>query len=292
MSLASAITKAASRQTYYTIRFLVDRPRIEDAYRAYAYFRWVDDVLDGDLPFGPGTDASSRARFLCRQKSLLDGCVQGCVPREISRHEAMLVELFRCGDTADRRLEAYLRNMMLVMDFDVRRRGRLITEEELTDYTGWLATAVTEAMHYFIGGGTVAPRDSRRYMAAAGAHIVHMLRDTHADLRAGYFNIPREVLENNSIAPTDVDSAPYRAWVEGRVRLARSCFDAGRAHLALVPSRRHRLAALAYIARFEWLTGVLAQDDFVVRTQYRSRPLTSALRIARDVARSASGRAA
>ena len=43
---AASITKAASKQTYYTIRFLVDRDRVDDAYRAYGYFRWVDDVLD------------------------------------------------------------------------------------------------------------------------------------------------------------------------------------------------------------------------------------------------------
>ena len=47
-TLASSITKAASKQTYYTIRFLVDRERVADAYRAYAYFRWVDDTLDSD----------------------------------------------------------------------------------------------------------------------------------------------------------------------------------------------------------------------------------------------------
>ena len=40
-TLASSITKAASQQTYYTIRFLVDRERVPDAYRAYAYFRCV-----------------------------------------------------------------------------------------------------------------------------------------------------------------------------------------------------------------------------------------------------------
>ena len=51
-SLASSITKAASKQTYYTIRFLVDRERVDDAYRAYGYFRWVDDVLDADSRFG------------------------------------------------------------------------------------------------------------------------------------------------------------------------------------------------------------------------------------------------
>ncbi len=45
-ALAADITRAASKQTYYTIRFLVDRSLVEDAYRAYAYFRWVDDCLD------------------------------------------------------------------------------------------------------------------------------------------------------------------------------------------------------------------------------------------------------
>ncbi len=43
---AESITRSASKQTYYTIGFLVDRERVADAYRAYAYFRWVDDTLD------------------------------------------------------------------------------------------------------------------------------------------------------------------------------------------------------------------------------------------------------
>src|SRR5512137_1215090 len=51
-SPASSITKSASKQTYYTIRFLVDRERVDDAYRAYGYFRWVDDILDADSGSG------------------------------------------------------------------------------------------------------------------------------------------------------------------------------------------------------------------------------------------------
>jgi hypothetical protein len=35
-TLAASITKAASKQTYYTIRMLVDRESVDDAYRAYA----------------------------------------------------------------------------------------------------------------------------------------------------------------------------------------------------------------------------------------------------------------
>jgi phytoene/squalene synthetase len=64
LSLAAAITSAASRQTYYTVRFLVDRPRRADAYRAYAYFRWVDDVLDGEATGGSSGAATRRPERL------------------------------------------------------------------------------------------------------------------------------------------------------------------------------------------------------------------------------------
>src|SRR5262249_12585362 len=99
-NLAAVITKAASKQTYYTIRFLVDRARVEDAYRAYAYFRWVDDVLDADAVSGPvpsAVEASERRLFLERQKSLLDQCLRGEAPRDVNPQENMLVELVQ-GD--------------------------------------------------------------------------------------------------------------------------------------------------------------------------------------------------
>jgi phytoene/squalene synthetase len=273
-SFASAITKAASSQTYHTIRFLVDRPRVEDAYRAYAYFRWVDDVLDAEPQAGwvsgDAADVEHR-RFLDRQKSLLDRCLRGETPREADVHETMLVELCRRADSRDVGLEAYLRHMMLVMDFDVLRRGRLISQAELDEYTRWLAIAVTEAMHHFIGNGAAAPRDETRYLAVSGAHVLHMLRDTYADLRAGYFNVPREVLEAHAIDPGDVHSDAYRAWVEGRVRLARTYLDAGRAYFERVQNARHRLAGLAYIARFEWLLETIEREDFWLRPDYGER---------------------
>ena len=261
--LASPITHAASKQTYYTIRFLVDRPLVDDAYRAYAYFRWVDDVVDAAASTGCAAGDAERlvrVAFLDRQKALLDACLRGEEPPDVDAHEAMLVELVRHADRSDGRLDEYLRHMMLVMDFDVRRRGRLVSQRELDDYTRWLAVAVTEAMHYFIGNGDTAPHDETRYLAVSGAHIVHMLRDTYADLHAGYFNVPREILEASSIGPADVRCDAYRAWVCDRVRLARTYFDAGRDYFGRVQSRRHRLAGIAYIARFEWLIETLERE--------------------------------
>ncbi len=229
-TLASEITKAASTQTYCTIRFLVDRERVEDAYRAYGYFRWVDDLLDADL----GSRAERRA-FLERQQSLLEKCYRGEIPRDTSSQENMLIELIRKDHEKNSGLQLYLHNMMQVMDFDSRRRGRLVSQVELNEYTRWLATAVMECIHYFIGHNDFAPQDEPRYLAVSAADIVHMLRDTFDDARLGYYNIPREVLEANHLDPQDVHLDAYRAWVKSRVQLAREYFEAGKGYFARSP---------------------------------------------------------
>ena len=95
---ASSITKAASKQTYYTIRLLTDRDRVEDAFRAYGYFRWVDDILDADS----GSQLARRA-FIDRQKSLLESCYQGELLRDASVQEEMLIELIQQDHEKHRR---------------------------------------------------------------------------------------------------------------------------------------------------------------------------------------------
>ncbi|HEX9016740.1 MAG TPA: squalene/phytoene synthase family protein [Chloroflexota bacterium] len=283
-SIASEITRAASKQTYYTIRFLVDRERVDDAYRAYAYFRWVDDVLDApgcSEDLGSAAVSAERTSFLDQQQSLLHRCLRGARPRAANAQEQMLVDLLQHNAGNDAGLRAYVQNMMLVMEFDVRRRGRLVSRTELDQYTRWLAVAVTEAMHFFIGNGAYTPHDETRYLAVSGAHIAHMLRDARDDLQAGYYNVPREVLEDAQIGPGDVESEAYRAWVKSRVATARACFAAGRDYLSRVESFRSRLAGLAYMARFELVLDTIEKDGFGVRPAYRERRSPgSALRMA------------
>lgn len=263
---ASLITKAASKQTYYTIRYLVDRDRIDDAYRAYGYFRWVDDTLDAD-----SASESERRDFLVRQKSLLEACYRGRTPQHSSLQENMLVELVQRDHAMPGGLQSYLTNMMRVMEFDAARRGRLISQAELNDYTRWLATAVTECIHYFVGHDAYAPHDMTRYLAVSGAHITHMLRDTFDDAQVGYYNIPREVLETNHIGPQDTHRDAYRAWVKSRVLLARGYFQSGKAYFGRVQSPRCRLACFAYIARFEWLLDAIEREGYLLRPQYAER---------------------
>lgn len=263
LSLPASITKAASKQTYYTIRFLADRELINDAYRAYGYFRWVDDQLDDD-----GMKKVYRLAFIKRQKALIDRCYRGEWPRHVSDEESMLVDLIRIDHEKDSGLQAYIYNMMAVMAFDAERRGRLITEVELEQYTHCLAVGVTEALHYFIGHGCKTPRCEARYLAVSAAHITHMLRDTLDDLQAGYFNIPREYVEAHAIDPWDVGSDAYRKWVKSRIALARSYFQAGKEYLRRVGNPRCRVAGFAYISRFTGVLGAMQREGYRLRSGY------------------------
>jgi len=270
--LAASITRAASLQTYITIRFLADRDRAADAYRAYAYFRWVDDTLDA-----PGGEEAGRQEFLRRQQSLLAGCYRNEFPAEGQPEEEMLRDLVLHDPDIGSGLHTYLNNMMKVMAFDAGRRGRLISAAELSEYTHNLASSVTEAMHYFIGHNCTAPQDETRYLAVNAAHITHMLRDTLDDLKAGYYNIPCEVLEANDLTPGDVQADPYRDWVESRVRKARQYFSRGRDCMRRVQNLRCRLASLAYVSRFEGVLRAIEKDGFILRESYPEQNALSAL---------------
>ena len=275
-TLASLITKAASSQTYYTIRLLADRERVEDAYRAYAYFRWVDDTLDSDL-----LSDAQRTAFFERQEYLLEQCYRGTPPSDVDLEENLLAELVEHDPDKKSGLQIYLHNMMRVMEFDVTRRGRLISQHELHQYTRWLASAVTECIHYFVGHDDFSPKDATRYLAVSGAHIAHMLRDTFGDAKLGYYNIPREVLGVNHIGPLDVESDGYRTWVRSRVQLAREYLQAGKSYFARVESARCRLACFAYIARFEWLLATVEREGYLLRGSYAERKsMPSGLQIA------------
>jgi phytoene/squalene synthetase len=237
---------------------------VHDAYRAYAYFRWVDDWLDQEI-----RRKSDRLEFVNRQYALINDCYSGKWPKDVSAEEQMLVDLVAGDKETNSGLQSYIRNMMVVMAFDAERRNRLISQDELNQYAHSLAVGVTEAMHYFIGHNDPSPHNAARYLAVEAAHITHMLRDTLDDYEAGYFNIPREFLQANKISPLDVDSTTYRAWVMSRVQLARTYFLKGRAYLGQVKNLRCRLAGYAYTARFENVLAAIERDDYFLRPDYR-----------------------
>jgi phytoene/squalene synthetase len=264
--LPAKITRAASKQTYYTIRFLVDRDRVVDAYRAYAYFRWLDDRIDSE-----SGSLQEKLALIDRQVALLNACYRQETLENLTPEEQMLVDMVKNDQEQNSGLQHYITNMMKLLTFDVSRRNRIITQLELTEYTQMLSVAVTEALFYFIGHNTPPTYRKNRYMAVSGAHVVHMLRDLRDDLACGYINIPAEYFQAHNLLLNDLDESKLRAWTYERVELARRYFRVGRTTIARVKNRRSRLAGLAYLARFEWMLKAIEKDGYKLRSNYPER---------------------
>lgn len=280
--LAARITRTASSQAYYTVRFLADKDRRADACAAYAYFRWVDDWIDKRTRPGP-----DRVAFIDRQVELVDACYGGDRPRDLLPEEQIVADLIQANPGRNTGLAAYIDNLMAVMAFDASRRGRLIAEDELSAYQSSLAVAVTEAMRYFVGHDQESPMTEARYMAVRAAHITHMLRDTREDVEAGYYNVPAEFLNAHGLRPQEVHSAAYKMWVCSRVEQARGYFRSGLQYIARVRNTRYKLACYAYVARFQILLDMIQRDGYLLRPEYPSRRAPRAcLRMAWSLLRS------
>jgi len=257
---AAGLTRRGSLHTYLVIRWMVDRDLVEDGFRAYAYFRWLDDVLD--LQLG---ERRQRLAMVREQAELARRAFAGDFPQPACAEEQLLQDLIRGNRSGHPGLASYVSCMMQVMAFDAGRRSRLVSAAELEDYTRLLATAVMDGLSYFIGQDQPYPVHTARYSAVAGAHISHMLRDAVDDLQAGYYNIPREVLEAENLSPADMNARAYRRWVRGRVALAEGLFRDGKRYIRSVPNLRARLSGLAYCASFESVLGKVKRNGYSLR---------------------------
>lgn len=264
--LARWITRNGSKQTYFVARMLVDRNLEDDFLRAYAYFRWVDDVIDVHA-----RSTEERITFIKRQKAIIDGLYENQTFDDLTLEEQIVADLVLRDPRIDDGLESFIRNMLAIIAFDAHRHGRLITQNELAWYSETLGRSVTDGIQHFVGNGHPYPQNKARFLAASAAHITHLLRDMLKDIADGFINIPKEYLEAHKISPHDFDAQAYRTWVKERVILARRFFLEGKKYLDLLGVLRCKIVGYWYCARFEGVLDTIERDKFVLREVYNER---------------------
>jgi phytoene/squalene synthetase len=201
--LARSITWAGSKQTYYTARLMVDRDLVDDFFRAYAYFRWADDIIDAptsadaaaSVDAATSNDVKSKSHnerisFVSRQRKLINRLYMNERPDDLTPEEEMLADLISHDRGENSGLQSFIRNMFAIIEFDAYRKGRLISQDELTWYSDCLGKSVVDGIQYFVGNGHPYPASDDRYLASIAAHIAHLLRDTPLDTADGFINIP------------------------------------------------------------------------------------------------------
>ncbi len=264
--LARNITRTGSIQTYYTARLMVDKDLVDDFFRAYAYFRWIDDVID----ISAESD-EERRKFTAGQRQLIDDLYSEKPVADLQSEEEILRDLIRNDRGEDSGLKSFICNMFAIIEFDAHRKGKLISSEELDWYVNTLGKSVTDGLLYFIGNGSPYPEASNRYQAATAAHISHLLRDTEQDKRDGFFNIPSEYLLEKEIKVNDVDDPAYKEWVRTRVETARLMFVEGKKYLDGLEVLRSKIVGYWYCARFEVVLDTIEADGYRVRPEYHER---------------------
>lgn len=265
-ALARTITWAASKQSYLTARLLADRDLSDDCLRAYAYFRWADDVVDG-----PAQSVVVRNKFIARQKMLVDNLYLGNPPTDLCPEEQILADLIAHDRGPESGLGSFIHNFMKVIEFDANRRGCQVTRAELTAYMSWLAAAVMDGIQYFIGNGHPYPKTPDRSTAVMGAHLAHMLRDTLEDLKVGIINIPVEDMPADGNPLELMERNLFRLWVKDQVQRARSLLQAGHRYIDTLEVLRCKIAGAWYCARFEWYLDAIQRDGFLLRQSYPER---------------------
>jgi phytoene/squalene synthetase len=264
--LAHSITRKSSKQSYYTACFLADKTLADDCLKAYAYFRWADDVVDEF-----SSSQSERMAFVARQKQLITDLYGMRLVDGLSPEEAMIADLIQNDKRENSGLKSFIHNFFAIIEFDALRKGRTISEEELKWYASRLGTAVTDAIQHFVCNEHAYPDGENRYLAATAAHITHMLRDMRSDISEGYINIPTEYIDDHDLNLEDVGNPVFRAWVRNRVELARVYFSKGKQYLDQLSVLRCKIAGYWYCARFETILDIIERDDYVLRADYGQR---------------------
>ena len=272
-ALARSITQSSSKQSYTIARLLADRDLVDDCLRAYAYFRWADDVIDIS-----SQSAEERLAFIRGQRQLVNCLYEGQRPDDLSPEEEMLADLIAHDQGENSGLQSFIRCFVEVLEFDAGRKGGLINQDELTWYSHCLGKAVTDAIQYFIGNRHAYAESQCRYLAATAAHVTHMLRDMTEDLSEGFVNIPEEWLadhgfgcDTQDVSPSILDDPDFRDWVQSQVALARAYFREGKSYLDGLDVLRCKIAAYWYCTRFECVLDAIESDGYVLRRGYHER---------------------
>ncbi|MHC4638226.1 MAG: squalene/phytoene synthase family protein [Planctomycetota bacterium] len=261
--LSRRITWKSSKQTYCIGRLMVDRHLVDDFYRAYAYLRWVDDIIDESHQ----TDRE-RNNFIALQRKLVDDTFQGEFNNGLQPEEQIFVDLVRNNPSSMSGLASFIKNVFAIVEFDARRRGQLIKEQELDWYIECLGKAVIDGLQYFIGHENVYSDAKNRHFASSAAHITHLLRDTVDDIKNGFINIPREYLEKHPFDITDLSHPDFIEYVRKRVTLARELFREGKKYIDSLTVLRCKIVGYWYCSRFEYILKTIERDGFLLRSHY------------------------
>ncbi|NIO72053.1 MAG: hypothetical protein GTO14_14525, partial [Anaerolineales bacterium] len=92
---------------------MVDKDLVDDCYRAYAYFRWADDIIDIS-----SQSSDERISFIRRQRELIDRLYRNERPDDLTPEEEIVADLISHDRGENSGLQSFIRNFLAILEFD------------------------------------------------------------------------------------------------------------------------------------------------------------------------------
>jgi farnesyl-diphosphate farnesyltransferase len=293
--LTGDLLKSVSRSFYLSLRLLPGTLR-KPVSLAYLLARATDTLADtaqipADIRREKLTALASAIRVADENpvRDLVGGFAglqTDPAERELlTRIPECLRELGRLSQFDRAEIQAVLGKITRAQDLDLERFGdgtemRALESAALLDeYTYLIAGCVgefwTEMCFQHLEGFADLPKEEMRALGreyGCGLQLVNILRDSHADLRAGRCYLPADELRQNGIAPRDILSRPDAALpvIERWLAKAEEGLKAGMKYADVIRHRRVRIAtALPALIGIRTIRDVRTAGDRVLQEKIK-----------------------
>lgn len=184
----------------------------------FAYVKVIDNVVDVER------DAEKALAYMVRQRRLMEACYAGAAPDgELPRPDHFGRQFFLQDARAGAPLRSCFEDVFAVMEFDVRRRGRVLSHDELDAHLVATGEPGIRFLTTFMAPEVELPPP---YLALASRAYLwaDSLLDLEEDLADGLINVPAEAIERFELTPA-VEDAALPLWVAEQAGRTMGYFD-------------------------------------------------------------------
>lgn len=212
---------------------------------SYAYLRCVDDVVDNEA------EVTASLELLASQKELIGAVYAGQVSaEELSGPECYGFPFFAWDRDNGAPLRDHVVAVLDTIDFDIRRRDRVLTSAELDDYMLKIGRPFFRYVAYFASGAKAEVPLNCLDLGSRAYLYADALMDLEEDLAVGLINIPAEVIEEYEVDLKE-PTAGIARWRPVRTAEVLEYYRQARASVGAIDHGRVRLLYRFYLGRKE-----------------------------------------
>lgn len=257
------VVRRESPAGYWINRILLNPDAFPISCFIYAYFRWLDDLVDS-----PGMPNCTMSTILRSQRQSIVGQFAGQEDerKDLNPYEKMMLLAVHMALRSGYSIEQPILDMLDALELDSLRRYSVATKETLDEISFKLGRAYTDFYWIFTNDPLCPPLPDDVYMLGFGAYQVHMLRDFYEDLSLGYYNVSIEDLSQLNLDNKEgLALADKSSWVEMMAKKALGSLQLGLLSLEHVPNERFRFICYSTSAKYcDYLVNRIYQANFKI----------------------------